>query len=62
MKELTKNEAYAVCNFIDCNLYDTIRNDTEIDSIGWLRNILHAYEKLCAFSGYVGLTESEEEE
>ena len=25
----------------------------------WLRNIIHAYEKLCKGSGYVGLTESD---
>lgn len=62
MNELTKKEAYAVCDFIDCDLYQRIRNDTDIDSIEWLKNILHAYEKLCKFSGYVGLTEHGESE
>lgn len=57
---LTKKEAYAIAEFIDCNLIDNIRNDTEIDSIEWLRNILHAYEKACKASGYVGPTEHEE--
>ena len=56
---LTKDEAYAVAEFIDGNLYDYIRNDEEIDSMQWLRNILHAYEKMRAASGYVGTTESE---
>ena len=57
---LTKDEAYAVADFIDGNLFDCIRNDTDIDSIQWLRNVLHAYEKMCAASGYVGATESED--
>ena len=56
---LTKDEAYAVADFIDGNLYDCIRNDTDIDSMRWLRNVLHAYEKMCVASGYVGATESE---
>ena len=60
--ELTKGEAYAICDFIDLSLYDRIRNDTDIDSMQWLKNILHAYEKLCKFSGYVGLTEGGEDD
>ena len=56
--ELTKKEAYAVAEFIDCKLLDYIRSDTDIDSIGWLRHIVHAYEKMCAASGFVGLTDS----
>lgn len=59
MAQLTPNEAYAVANHIDTTLFDSIRNDTEIDSMAWLRNIVHAYEKLCQYSGYVGMTESE---
>lgn len=56
---LSKKEAFAVAEFIDCNLFDYIRNDTDVDSMGWLRNVLHAYEKMCKASGYVGTTESE---
>lgn len=59
--ELTREEAYAVADFIDANLFTAIRNDTEIDSMSWLRNVIHAYEKMCKGSGYVGLTEHEEE-
>lgn len=54
---LTKKEAYAVAEFIDCNLFENIRNDTDIDSMEWLRSMLHAYEKMCKASGFVGLTE-----
>lgn len=56
---LTSDEAFAVSEFIDKNLYDNIRNDEDIDSIQWLRNLLHAYEKMCTASGYVGMTEHE---
>lgn len=59
---LSKKEAFAVAEFIDRNLVDYIRNDTDVDSIGWLRNVLHAYEKMCKASGFVGLTENVEEE
>ena len=62
MNDLTKDEAYAICGFIDLDLYDRIRNDTDIDSLQWLKNIIHAYEKLCAFCGYVGLTEDKPKE
>lgn len=55
--ELTKKEAHALAEFVDMNLIPTIRNDTDIDSMEWLKCMIHAYEKLCKFSGYVGLTE-----
>lgn len=61
MNELTIDEASSIAEFIDMNLILTIRNDEDIDSIGWLRNIIHGYEKLCEYSGYVGTTEEKEE-
>ena len=60
--ELSKKEAHAVAEFIDCNLLDYIRSDTDIDSMEWLRHIVHAYEKMCKASGFVGLTEHSEDE
>ena len=54
---LTKDEAYIVAEFIDDNLFDAIRNDTDWDSLYSLRNLIHAYEKMCMASGFVGLTE-----
>ena len=60
--ELTKDEAESLADFIDLNLIQTIRDDTNIDSMAWLKSMIHAYEKLCAYSGYVGLTELAEEE
>lgn len=62
MIELTKNEAYAVAEFIDGNIFDAIRNDIEWDSFQNLRNLVHAYEKCCKVSGYVGLADVRGEE
>ena len=56
--ELTKDESYAVAEFIDTNIFPAIRNDEEWDSFQNLRNLIHAYEKCCAVSGFVGLTDS----
>ena len=58
MNELTKDEAYAIADFIEINLMQVIRNDVDIDSMRWLKNMIHGYEKLCVYSGYVGLTET----
>lgn len=55
--ELTKGEAYAVAEFIDMNIFTAIRSDEDWDSFQNLRNLCHAYEKCCAFSGYVGVTD-----
>ena len=55
---LTKNEAYVVAEFIDMNIFTAIRNDFDWDSFQALRNLIHAYEKCCEISGYVGLTDS----
>jgi hypothetical protein len=57
MMELTKDEAMAVAEFIDMNLFQAIRNDEEWDSMMCLRNLIHVYEKACECSGYVGVTE-----
>lgn len=58
---ITRSEAYAVASHIDATLFQAIRDDTEIDSMPWLRAMIHAYEKMCKASGYVGLTEQETE-
>lgn len=59
--ELTKGEAHAIAEIIDKAIFREIRLDEEIDSMQWLKAIIHGYEKLCKISGYVGLTESEVE-
>ena len=54
---ITTNEAYSLAEFIDFNLIQSIRDDVDIDRMQWLRNMIHSYEKLCAYSGYVDLTD-----
>lgn len=61
MSEITKDEASAIAEFIDMNLFTAIRNDEEWDSVQNLRNLIHGYEKLCKYCGYVGLTEQKME-
>ena len=45
MIEITKDEAESLVDLIECNLYEIIRNDVDIDSIGWLANIMSLYQK-----------------
>lgn len=58
----SKSEASAVAQHIDSTIFDYIRNDTDIDSLNWLINIIEAYKKLCRISGYVGMSENGKEE
>ena len=54
---LTPEEAYAVAEFIDMNIFTVIRNDEDWDSFYALRNLIHAYEKCCEISHFKGLTD-----
>lgn len=58
---LTKDEAYAIAEFIDCHIFEAIRNDIDWDSFYNLRNLIHGYEKCCEISGFVGLSDKREE-
>lgn len=40
--ELTKGQCESLSDFIEMNLLDVIRNDTDIDNLNWVRNILDA--------------------
>lgn len=51
--ELTKGEANAIAELIDRAVYKEIRDDSDIENIQWIRNIIHGYDKLCEYSGYV---------
>ena len=60
---LTKAEAASVADFIDFYLFDAIRKDSETDNMFWLVGIIHAFDKLCAYSGYkIGTGAPEEDE
>ena len=57
MISLTPEEAYAVAEFIDMNIFTVIRNDEDWDSFYALRNLIRAYEKCCEISHFEGLTD-----
>ena len=57
MLDLTKKEAHAVAEFIDMNFIQSIRNDLDIDSMEWVKSMIHAYEKLCEHGEYRGYSE-----
>ena len=59
---LTKSEADAVAELIDLTLLDTIRNDTEIDSMLWLRRMISAYNKLAKYGEYDSMYADERED
>ena len=42
---ITKEEAESLTEFIELYLLTAIREDTEIDSLGWVYNILNVYKK-----------------
>ena len=55
MITITESEAKSLVDFIDSSLFETIRNDIDIDSTLWLYNILNVYKKcggLKQFSDY----------
>lgn len=56
---LTKDEACALANHIEMTLIQSIRDDVDIDSMKWLRNMCRAYEKLCVYGDYHGATEDD---
>lgn len=53
---LTRSEAYSLAEFIDITLIDHIRNDTDVDSMRWLINIVEVFKKVCKISGYKSFT------
>lgn len=59
---LTKDEAYAIAEFIDMNIFSAIRTDEDWDSFQNLRNLIHGYERCCNISGYVGITDMKGEQ
>ena len=49
--ELTYDEAYALKNFIEDNLFDDIRKCPEADSIHWLITMCEIYKKCKEITG-----------
>lgn len=46
--QITKDEAASLADFIEGYLLDHIREDIYIDSMQWLSNIVHVYDKVKA--------------
>ena len=42
--ELTKGQCESLADFIALNLLDVIRNDTDIDNLNYVRNLLNAQQ------------------
>lgn len=45
MIELTTAEADSLLDFLELNLIDVIRNDTDVDSLEWLDNMMSIWRK-----------------
>lgn len=44
--EISKAQCESMLDFIECNLFEAIRNDVDIDNIEWLQNILDVRRKM----------------
>ena len=44
--DLTESQCRNLCEFIELNIFEYIRNDTEIDNINWLIDMMKTYQKL----------------
>ena len=44
--DLTESQCKNLCDFIEFNIFEYIRNDTDIDNIDWLVDMMKAYQKL----------------
>ena len=44
--ELEEHEAFNVLSFIEENLFDVIRVDTDIDNFEWLKDLINVHQKL----------------
>lgn len=46
MIELTEDQCESLVDLIECNLFQIIRNDPDIDNFRWLINIVEAYKTM----------------
>lgn len=44
--EFKEHEAFNVLSFIEENLFDVIRVDTDIDNFEWLKDLINVHQKL----------------
>ena len=46
MIDLTQSQCKNIAEFIEFHIFDAIRNDTDLDNINWLVDMVEAYKKL----------------
>ena len=46
MLELTRSQCKNIAELIELNIFDYIRNDTEIDNMEWLCDMADAWKKM----------------
>ena len=46
MIDLTKSQCENLADFIEMHIFKNIRDDTEIDNMDWLIDMVDAYKKL----------------
>lgn len=46
MVELTRSQCKNIAELIELNIFDYIRNDTEIDNMEWLCDMADAWKKM----------------
>ena len=44
--QITRGEVESLIDFFECNIFDAIRNDIDIDNVEWLCNLCSVYKKL----------------
>lgn len=50
--EITKLEASSLCDFIEMNIFESLRNDPDADNIAYLVNLMNVFQRAAEFSGY----------
>jgi hypothetical protein len=53
--ELTESQCRNVADFIHWNIFDIIRNDSDIDNPNWLLDMMDAWQKLDKAGEKVGV-------
>lgn len=47
--EITKSEASSLCEFIELNIFNNIRDDPDVDNIAWLVNLMNIFQRAADF-------------
>lgn len=50
--EITKSEASSLCDFIEMNIFESLRNCPDADNIAYLVNLMNVFQRAAEFPGY----------